>query len=320
MASLSAWRYRTAITQSAGTGPPSSLVCGPASRPWRRQLGAARLGGAGGTGPHRPPRRPRMGITGRAAPPSPPASATTAATAVRAVAALAAAGLVVLRTSRRPERAAPLGLSAASPRRDRAAPLSPSKRRCRTGSTSRLSRRPGRSLSEQVRPSSEQPQTITGVRPIRTPCWSARSRWRPRARIGRARPQPPRHHQSSGRHTRSSDERKRAHARRAQPVGPSRRLPAAQPLRQPQSSPPTPAPRSRTASPARSTRTGSFPRRNASAEPSAPARPTTQPWPPNPPEPGEAGARSGLRDRPKMTAEPDAAAIPALGGARGITW
>ena len=151
-----------------------------------------------------------------------------------------------------------------------------------------------KTLALQVDPTIVSPATtITGVRPIRTPCRSAR---RSVATTRPNRAGPPHHPDianpadtTQG----SSNECKRAHARRAQPVGPRRRLPAAQPLRQPTAHRQRPR---RVPGPlhhARSTRTGSCPRRNASAEPSPPARPTTQPWPPNPPEPDEAGARSG---------------------------
>ncbi len=78
----------------AGTGPSSSLVCGPASRPWRRQLGplawaaleelalTSHLDDLGWVSP--------VGVAAIAT-----GVGTTAATAVRAVAALCAAGLVV---------------------------------------------------------------------------------------------------------------------------------------------------------------------------------------------------------------------------------
>lgn len=87
--------HRTAITQSAGTGPPSSLVCGPASRPWRRQLGAvawaaleelaltAHQDDHGWVSP--------VGLRAIAT-----GIGTTTASTVRAVAALCAAALVVL--------------------------------------------------------------------------------------------------------------------------------------------------------------------------------------------------------------------------------
>ena len=200
VASLPAWTDRTAISavgrdrpvELAGLRPGQPTLAAPAR--------AARLGGPGGTGPHLPPRRPRMGITGRGGRHRHRHRDHRGDCRSRRRRSMRGRPRRS-RTSHRPERAAPLGLSATPPRRDRAAPLSPSKRRCRTGSTSWLSRRPRRSLSDAVRPSSEQPQTITGVRPIRTPCRSAR-RSVATTRTNRAGPTaPPRHHQSSGRHT-----------------------------------------------------------------------------------------------------------------------
>ena len=86
---------RTAKAQSAGTSLSSWLVCGPASRPWRRQLGPLAWSAL-----------EELALTshqddhGRVSPVGVAAIATgigtTAATAVRAVAALSAGGLIAL--------------------------------------------------------------------------------------------------------------------------------------------------------------------------------------------------------------------------------
>ncbi len=95
MASLPAWRTRTAITHVGRDQPVEPLVCGPASRPWRRQLGplawAALEELALTSHPDDHGWVSPVGVAAIAT-----GIGTTAATAVRAVAALSAAGLVVL--------------------------------------------------------------------------------------------------------------------------------------------------------------------------------------------------------------------------------
>ena len=297
---------RSAITQSAGTSPSSSLVCGPASRPWRRQLGALAWAAL-----------EELALTshpddhGWVSPVGVGAIATgigtTAATAVRAVAALCAAGLVVLEpvTDLNGQRRLgyrlhlPDGIELRHCPHQNGDAAQGLPRGCPDDQDTRSPR--------SIRPSSAQPRRSLVSDP------SGHRAGRARRSVATTRPNragPPHHPDITNPADdtpRSSNERKRTHARRAQPVGPSRRLPAAQPLRQPRAHRQRPR---RVPGPlhhARSTRTGSCPRRNASAEPSAPARPTTQPWPPNPPEPDAAGARSGRTDRPKMKAEPDVA-------------